>query len=597
MRKFFFSIISLMMVTAISAQSVDFVERASKILWNGTGTKQVSWGSSDEYVTASSARYDISGNKTFYRFKNLSGFPVEGIEVWPNKEWQLHWNYSNDHKERVGLCPVRDNGDGADATKFNYIGIPDLAVGDIVTVISKEYPTKLDAATTATGTEDKTGTQDITFTFGNSQRTYEGAKVYTFTVSAAGKLALQFANSNYIYSIDIKEPYVNVKVDLDFESQARTAVTEGQTPSISDFTDNSVRIKENSSESNTTFYTPAYEGLTMHSNVSVAPNSGWLFANQYDAAKFRIGLVPNRNYNDATPNKVGITNLAVGDIVVIKSLAAPTEWSASIGTGNSTSDTHTFAYGDKNNRTQTINVYTYNVTTAGSMAWSFPRQGTSESNYANTIISIKVYRNETRVKEVANNYPVSISGNWASFCAAEDVALPSGVYAYIAGSNTTGEDATLYINKVESSSIPANTGVLLYSETDGDYNLTTTTEASAIGGTNLLVGTVVRTANPSTTSETGTTYSLYDTGSEIIFARYTGAYIPSNKAYLDLSASGLGMAPKRFRVQVGPAQTPTGVEAVERQEPMANSQKLLINGQLVIIRDGVKYNVQGQIIK
>lgn len=216
---------------------------------------------------------------------------------------------------------------------------------------------------------------------------------------------------------------------------------------------------------------------------------------------------------------------------------------------------------------------------------------TIETNSRNALVEIKLLTADL------GYYPVSVSGNWVSFCAAEDVELPSGVQAYVASSKTDGEDATLYMTEVESSTIPANTGVLLYSDVDGAYNLTSTTGAPAIEGTNLLVGTVARTANPSTTSETGTTYSLYDNNGEIVFARYTGAYIPSNKAYLDLSGSGMSMAPKRFRVQVGPAQTPTGVEAVESQEPMANSQKLLINGQLVIIRDGVKYNVQGQIIK
>ena len=212
------------------------------------------------------------------------------------------------------------------------------------------------------------------------------------------------------------------------------------------------------------------------------------------------------------------------------------------------------------------------------------------TNSTNALVEIKLLTADL------GYYPVTIDGSWASFCAAEDVELPSGVYAYVASAKTDGEDATLTINKVESSLIPANTGVLLYSDVDGDYNLTTTTGASAIEGTNLLAGTVARTANPNTTSGTGTTYSLYDTGSEIIFARYTGAYIPSNKAYLDLSGSGLGMAPKRFRVQVGPAQTPTGVEEVSDQ-PSVISRKLIENGQLVIIRDGVKYNVQGQIIK
>ena len=46
----------------------------------------------------------------------------------------------------------------------------------------------------------------------------------------------------------------------------------------------------------------------------------------------------------------------------------------------------------------------------------------------------------------------------------------------------------------------------------------------------------------------------------------------------------------------GPAQIPTSVGQVS-QEPRANSQKVMENGVLYIIKNDVKYNVQGQIVK
>jgi len=587
MRQFFFSLIICgMSIAFASAQSVDFVERASKILWNGTSTNQVSWNTADDYVAASSARYDVNGNKSFYRFKNLSGFPISGIEVWPNKEWQLHWNYSNDHKERVGLCPVRSN-TGGTADKYNYLGFPDLAVGDVVTIVSYAYPTILAAGTTTTGVEDKTGTKNISFTFGNSKRTYEGAKVYTYTVTTVGKLALQFENGNYIYSIDVQEPVETVKVDLDFYAQARAGIaTEGTSNTISSFTDNSVRFKENGATSNTTFYTPAIDGLTMHSDVSVAPNSGWQFSNKYASDAFRIGILPVRGYNNATPNKIGITNLAVGDVVVIKSINAPTEWSASIGTGSSEAATYTFAYGNKNNRTQDINVYTYTVTTAGKMAWKFEAANGESGTPINTIISIKVSRTDMHVKAVANNYPITISSGWASFCASEDVTIADGLTAYL-GSEVQDEsgDKVLVLTEIEGGKIKANTGVVL-AGTDGTYNLTATTGASSM--TSSLTGTVARTANPNTS----TTYGLNsDAG---VFQQYQGAYIPANKAYLTYETSG--SAPARLRMQIGSNKVPTDVDAISNQ-PAAICTKTIENGQLIIIREGVKYNVQGQIVK
>ena len=216
------------------------------------------------------------------------------------------------------------------------------------------------------------------------------------------------------------------------------------------------------------------------------------------------------------------------------------------------------------------------------------------SNHLEVSTSGTMYLIITLFGYVNDYYPVTISNNWASFCAPQDVELPSGVYAYVADivRDEEGDEDVLYINKVENSAIPANTGVFLYSETDGDYQLPYTLGAPAIAK-NLFTGTVARTANPSTDTESGTTYSLYDDNGTVCLIRYTGAYIPANKAYLNYG--GGGAAAPRMRVHVGPYNTPTAIDEV--QTSTAQTNKRFENGQLIIIRDGVKYNVQGQIVK
>ena len=180
-------------------------------------------------------------------------------------------------------------------------------------------------------------------------------------------------------------------------------------------------------------------------------------------------------------------------------------------------------------------------------------------------------------------YPVTFGSNWASFCAPKDVQLPDGVFAYIASAN---DGETITVNKVEGNKVPANEGVLLYSESLASCHVTATTDAPSLDG-NILQFTTARTAR----SESGITYAL--NGDEGCFQEYTGNYIPANKAYVHMPS---GAAPKRLRIVKGGDKVPTGVEAVSDQ-PSVVSQKLIENGQLVIIRDGVKYNVQGQIIK
>ena len=50
-------------------------------------------------------------------------------------------------------------------------------------------------------------------------------------------------------------------------------------------------------------------------------------------------------------------------------------------------------------------------------------------------------------------------------------------------------------------------------------------------------------------------------------------------------------------IQCGSNEPSTDLENTHSPSPMANCQKVMRNGQLIILRDGVEYNAQGQIIK
>jgi hypothetical protein len=74
-------------------------------------------------------------------------------------------------------------------------------------------------------------------------------------------------------------------------------------------------------------------------------------------------------------------------------------------------------------------------------------------------------------------------------------------------------------------------------------------------------------------------------------------WLNANRAYINkatlLSVPPKSLVPGRRRVSMGETSEngATGVE--NTQLPMINSQKLIENGQLIIIRDGVKFNAQG----
>lgn len=75
------------------------------------------------------------------------------------------------------------------------------------------------------------------------------------------------------------------------------------------------------------------------------------------------------------------------------------------------------------------------------------------------------------------------------------------------------------------------------------------------------------------------------------------AKIKSNRAFIDWSNISEGTpAPGRMLRSIAIHQTPTGIEMIG-QGNAADSRKLLENGHLYIIKNGVKYNAQGIIVK
>ena len=93
------------------------------------------------------------------------------------------------------------------------------------------------------------------------------------------------------------------------------------------------------------------------------------------------------------------------------------------------------------------------------------------------------------VVEEVTSLPVTITAaKYATFYAPVAVAVPTGVTAYTATIN--GNWVTL--NEIESDVIPANTGVVLYSETAGTYDFAITDDVEAIKG-NALRGSAAAT--------------------------------------------------------------------------------------------------------
>ncbi len=185
--------------------------------------------------------------------------------------------------------------------------------------------------------------------------------------------------------------------------------------------------------------------------------------------------------------------------------------------------------------------------------------------------------------------PVTISAaKYATFYAPVAVTVPEGVTAYTVAIN---EGGWADLNEIEGGVIPANTGVVLYSETAGTYNFTITEDVEAIAG-NALRGTAA--ATYFTTA--GTYYALGLVDGEVGF--YKDAFNNnrfqnnSHKAYLYVpSASSV----KAFLFEDGET---TAIETVETEK--ANAPIYDLSGRRVVntvkggiyIQNGKKFIVK-----
>ena len=93
----------------------------------------------------------------------------------------------------------------------------------------------------------------------------------------------------------------------------------------------------------------------------------------------------------------------------------------------------------------------------------------------------------------------------------------------------------------------------------------------------------------------GTCYVLSGGSEGVGFYMYQAPnQLKAHKAFIDVPSGN--PAPSRLRFVFNEENAATSIEA-NSQQPMANSQKLIENGQLYIIRNGVRYNAQGMIVK
>ena len=174
------------------------------------------------------------------------------------------------------------------------------------------------------------------------------------------------------------------------------------------------------------------------------------------------------------------------------------------------------------------------------------------------------------------------------FNSTQKYALPNdGTKAFVA--KIEGTDMTMIEIASGAQVIPANTAVILQSST-ASFSLTPSDESAVTFdlADNQLQGYDEATAAPANCYVLSGK-SADNTVQGVGFYEYHGT-LAAHKAYLIYSGSG---APKRMRFIFNNEQQATGIDNAE----VLKSEKRIENGQLIIIKNGVRYNAQGQVVK
>ena len=167
-----------------------------------------------------------------------------------------------------------------------------------------------------------------------------------------------------------------------------------------------------------------------------------------------------------------------------------------------------------------------------------------------------------------------------------DVELPADVEAYTAVVN----GAALSMTKVAvaGQTIPSGNAVILKS-TVPNYTLVASAATAGSLGANDLQGTDVAISTPANC------YVLGCVNEVVAFYRYTGANLNPHKAYV-VSGGGSGPAnAPALNFMFNEEETATGIDQMENGT--CENVKMLRDGQLIIIHNGVEYNAAGQMVK
>jgi len=193
---------------------------------------------------------------------------------------------------------------------------------------------------------------------------------------------------------------------------------------------------------------------------------------------------------------------------------------------------------------------------------------------------------------ITANYDAGTGAYYATFYfSSRKFALPNdGTEAYVA--EVSGDALLLHKIAENDDVLPAATPVIFKTTSSTITLVESNAEAVPASETNNLLGADAAMSVADAIAAGHTCYVLSGGENGVGFYQYTGSTLGAHKAFLDLN-TGAG-APRRMRFLFDEENAAT---SVENAEIAVKSEKRIENGQLIIIRNGEKFNAQGMIVK
>ena len=224
----------------------------------------------------------------------------------------------------------------------------------------------------------------------------------------------------------------------------------------------------------------------------------------------------------------------------------------------------------------------FTTTDAGNYTIRFQVKG-SDDNAHNVIVS-----NIELKKMPAQSKAISAAG-WATYCSAYALDLEHATGLTDAYIVTGGAAGVLTKTSVKGGTVPANTGLLLKGD-EGTATIPVVASSSTNVEANKLVG-----VNAATEIAANAGYVLMGSPKVGFYQNSVAFTVGANTAYLPSNFDGSG-ARDFFRLE----DDFTGINAIEAAEAKAEGLKdgkFLENGKIIIVKNGVKYGANGQILK